>query len=642
MPIRFKLVAGCIIAAMNREVNFAIAQMDVIPGHPDKNVAKILKETELAKKRKIDVIIFPEMAVPGYLLGDEWENDAFIRDLMGFNEKILAASSGIAVMWGNVQADFTKVGEDGRSRKYNAVHIAQEGEWVNNGVFPGHTFKTLEPKYREFDDERHFFSMLKLAVERGVDLSDLLKPFPIAIGNEVVPIGAILCEDMWWVDYGINPSHILVKNGAEVIVNISCSPWTWRKNDKRHRVVKSILEKDPVPFIYDNNVGVQNNGKNLFLFDGATTVYNADGSIMQTAHDYQEETIDVTVGPAKKTEFTPVALSHERDTEELYQGLIYGIRKFCNQLNKKTLLGISGGIDSALSTSLLVDALGKDAVLGVNMPSRFNADVTKNAARKLAQNLGIEYRIYPIQASVDLTVKELEGMGYTVTSDILENIQARDRGGRVLPALAASLDRIFVNNGNKTEVALGYATLYGDINGAVAPLGDLFKYEIYQLAEFINKLHGSEVIPQEILDLVPSAELSEEQDVTKGKGDPILYPYHDKLLRAFIEFRRDPEDILDMYRNGTLEDVLLVNKGLVNRYFPTAKQFIDDLEQKWRLFKINYFKRIQAPPIIAVSKRAFGYDLRESQNGVYFTERFKELKKEILNDSNRIVFVNKH
>ncbi|MEK7592176.1 MAG: nitrilase-related carbon-nitrogen hydrolase, partial [Patescibacteria group bacterium] len=158
---------------MNRKINFAITQMEVAPGHPDINVAKILKETELAKKRKIDVIIFPEMAVPGYLLSDEWENDSFIADLMGYNERILAASSGITIMWGNVQADFSKRGEDGRTRKYNSVHIAQEGEWVPNGVFAGHTHKTLMPKYREFDDERHFYSMSKLATERGVSLNDL-------------------------------------------------------------------------------------------------------------------------------------------------------------------------------------------------------------------------------------------------------------------------------------------------------------------------------------------------------------------------------------------------------------------------------------------------------------------------------------
>lgn len=620
---------------MNREINFAITQMDVSPGHPDINVTKIIKETELAKKRKIDIIIFPEMAVPGYLLGDEWENDSFIADLMGFNERILAASSGIAIMWGNVQADFSKIGEDGRTRKYNAVHIAQEGEWVPNGVFAGHSYKTLMPKYREFDDERHFYSMSKLAAERGVSLNDLLKPFPIKIDKEPVMVGAILCEDMWCDDYAVNPTNILVKNGAEVIVNVSCSPWTWRKNDKRHRIVRSLLEKDPVPFIYDNNVGIQNNGKNIFLFDGGTTVYNSDGSIMITAKTYQEETVNTVVGLTKTAEIESLPSSDERDTEELYKGLIYGIRKFFNGLSKKAVIGISGGIDSAVSACLLAEALGKENVYAVNMPSKFNSDLTKTAAKMLAENLGIEYHVFPIQESVDLTVRQLSNMELSVTDAVSENIQARDRGSRLLAGITASLGALLVNNGNKTEIALGYATLYGDVNGAIAPLGDLYKWEVYQLAKYINKIHGEKIIPQEIIDVVPSAELSSKQDVTKGMGDPILYPYHDKLMRAFIEFRRDPEYILDLYQSGKLEEVLMIKKGLVNKYFPTADKFIADLEHKWKLFKNNYFKRIQAPPIIAVSRRAFGFDLRESQNGVYFTKKYLKLKEQLLKESSK-------
>lgn len=621
-------------------IKFALSQLDIKAGHPDENSKKIIVEIEKAKSIKVDVIVFSEMAVPGYLLGDEWENNSFISDLMNYNEDILAATKGITAIWGNVFVDFSKKGEDGRTRKYNAVYIASNGKWISNGVFEGHTFKSLLPKYREFDDERHFYSMIKLAGEQGKTLSDLLRPFPITVKGETVSIGVMLCEDMWSDDYALKPTDILVKNGAEIIVNLSCSPWTWRKNDKRNRVVKSLLEKNPIPFLYCNNVGTQNNGKNIFLFDGNSTVYNPDGSIMKVAGDYVEETIDVVVDRKNGVQEELRPLSQERDIAELYDGLVYGIKHFFSVLpNKKVVIGLSGGIDSAISAVLLVDALGPENVYAVNMPSRYNSDITKGAAAVLADNLKINYGIFPIQESVDSTIHDLKKLEFKrvnsaktkleVSGFVMENIQARDRGSRILAGISACLGGVFVNNGNKTETTLGYATLYGDVCGAIAPIADLYKGEIYDLARFVNTRAEKEIIPETIINVVPSAELSTEQDVTKGKGDPILYPYHDKLLKSFVEFRFDPEHILELYKAGNLESELKIETGLVNKYFPTAKEFIGDLEHKWRLYKNNIFKRIQSPPIIAVSRRAFGFDLRESQNGVYFTRRYKSLKEEL-------------
>ncbi len=168
------------------------------------------------------------------------------------------------------------------------------------------------------------------------------------------------------------------------------------------------------------------------------------------------------------------------------------------------------------------------------------------------------------------------------------------------------------------------------MNGAIAPIADIYKGEVYQLARYINKKVKKELIPSSILDVVPSAELSANQDVTKGKGDPVNYPYHDKLFRAFVEFRRDPEYILDLYIKGELEKELKLEQGMIKKYFPTDVEFVADLEHKWRLYKINIFKRIQSPPIIAISRRAFGFDLRESQNGYYFTRKYEEMKERLL------------
>ncbi len=455
-----------------KKIRVAVVQMEVVPGRPDINFEKIISQIKKAKKNGNNIVIFPEMAVSGYLIGDEWENESLIKKLMELNEKIREESGGITVIWGNVWADFEKVGEDGRMRKYNAALISQNKKWVDNGVFEGHTFKTLLPKYREFDDERYFYSMVKLANERRAGVEELLKPFEIKIGEEKIKIGLTLCEDIWWENYLINPTEILVKNGAELVINISASPWTWRKNFKRHQIVKNLLEKLKVKFIYCNNTGIQNNGKNIFLFDGSSTVYNSDGSLMVTAKPYKEETLEINLSDEKN--ILDEENSDERDTKELYDGLIYGLNKFFEQTGiKQAVIGVSGGIDSAVSASLATMVLGKENVIGINMPSKFNADLTKNAAEKLCQNLGINYKIMPIQDSIDRTINQLENSGFLTNEMVRENIQARDRGSRILAGVAACVGGVIINNSNKTELALGYTTLYGDMNGAICPLGDL-------------------------------------------------------------------------------------------------------------------------------------------------------------------------
>lgn len=630
---------------IEREIKFAAVQMEIVPGRPEKNVDKILKELDSARERKVDIVICPEMSVPGYLLGDDWEDDDFLVELMDYNQKILEATQDIAIVYGNVFADFDNIGEDERTRKFNAAYVAQNGKWVNNGIFEGHTFKALLPSYYEFEDKRHFTSLLRIKdVKPNIKkIEDLFQPFPIMIKGKPVMLGVMICEDMWYhKGYPTNPTENLIKNGSEILANISRSPFSWRKDDKRHRVVEHLLEKNPSYFIYNNGVGVEDNGKGIFLFDGKTTFYNKDGSIMLLSEEsYKEETLDFTITGRNTEKVERPIASCEMDNKELYDGLVYGIKKFCESKGiKKVDIGLSGGIDSAVSICLLVDALGKENVKAINMPSEFNSDITKNAAKQLSKNLDIDYLIFSIQDSVDLTIKELEEQGFKFNENIdkdrliVENIQARDRGSRILPAIAACHGAVFVNNSNKTELALGYGTLYGDINGAFSPLGDLFKHEVYQLANYINR--EKEIIPKTIIDIVPCAELSKEQDVTKGKGDPIIYPYHDKLLRAFIEFRINPKTILELYCNGELEERLKIEPGLINKHFPTPEKFIEDLEKRYKSYKYNYFKRIQFCPIISVSRRSFGFNLRESQTGPHFVLKYEVLKQQILNRQHQL------
>ena len=281
-------------------VRFACAQIEVVPGRPDINFATIIDAIDKAKTENIDILILPELAIPGYFLGDLWEQPAFLDDCREYGSRIIAATENICVIFGNIALDEDKHNEDGRIRKYNAAFIAQNGKLLKGALPYPFIIKTALPNYREFDDSRYFHSLRKLREELAVPIEELVKPISITIRNQTFSIGIMICEDGWTTNYSINIPKLLAKNGADILCNISCSPFSLQKNPRRHQIFGEQAKDCFLPLLYCNNVGVQNNGKNIFTFDGCSCAYQNDGTLLTDSPAYQEHFLITLFEPNTK------------------------------------------------------------------------------------------------------------------------------------------------------------------------------------------------------------------------------------------------------------------------------------------------------------------------------------------------------
>ncbi|MDR3348057.1 MAG: NAD(+) synthase [Acidaminococcales bacterium] len=620
------------------QMKIALAQMEVLPGRPRVNLARMLDYLDKAKKGKADLVIFPELAIPGYLLGDLWEYEWFLRECEECGHELIGASEGIAVIFGNIAVDWAKHNEDGRARKYNACFVAQDKKMARSALPYPFYIKTALPNYRQFDDARHFYGSIGLALESARPPSDFIRPFKITVRGREISLACMICEDGWISFYPVKPPLILAEARPDMFINISSSPFALGKTGLRHRLFSDLARNSGIPLLYVNHTGIQNNGKNIYTYDGASRAFSPSGDATVQCPSFVDGLFFCRYDKGRFLPEENTALRRPPETGwEIYAAVAYGTKKFLAQCQiEKIAIGLSGGIDSSVAAALYAHILGSRRVLLLNMPSRYNSALTIDLARQLAKNLGAPCASVPIGESVELTARQIgairvNGRPLVLSDFALENVQARDRSSRILAAAAAALGGGFSCNANKSELTAGYGTFYGDLAGMLAPLGDLWKHQVYALGRYLNaQVFKAKTIPETIFHIAPSAELSPAQTVGTG-GDPLHYPYHDYLFSAFVEKNLSPLEIALWYKDGSLEEKIGCEKGLTVRLFPTRDDFFADLERWWlALGGLSIAKRIQAPPIVTVSERAFGFERRETQIPAALPAKYLLLKQQLL------------
>lgn len=536
-------------------MKIAVAQLNFHVGNFESNTQKIINKIQDAKNEGVDLIVFSELAVCGYPPRDFLEFNDFINSCLDSVDEIASHTRGISVIVGAPSRNETGHGKP----LFNSAFI------LSDGKVQKHIHKTLLPTYDIFDEYRYF------EPNRAFEVVEI----------KGVQVGIAICEDLWNVGnnplYTQTPALALKDKGAKLIVNIAASPFSYQQDVERKGVLRENAQKTGLPIVYCNHVGAQTE----LIFDGGSFFMNKNGEVASQEVFFKESLI-INELQISSGEFKSGSIQSGNKIQLIHDGLLLGIRDYFKKLGfKKAIVGLSGGIDSAVTFALAARALGSDNVYGVLMPSQYSSDHSVDDAKALAENIGAPYDVIAIKDIYDAYDEKLnpifKGLPFGLAE---ENLQARIRGVLVMAA-SNKFGHIVLNTSNKSEAAVGYGTLYGDMCGGLAVLGDVYKTEVFELARYINK--DEEVIPENTIVKPPSAELRPDQKDSDSLPD---YDVLDAVLFEYIENRKGPRELVALGH-----DEVLVSRIL-------------------KMVNINEYKRYQTPPILRVSHKAFGMGRR--------------------------------
>ncbi len=536
-------------------MKIALCQMDPIIGDIEGNKQKIIDGYNKAVHEKVDLIIFPELTITGYSPQDLIERKKFRDAVTNATKEVAKITKSVGLIFGTITEEFDTVG----TGLYNSAVLCYDGKIQ----FTQH--KTLLPNYDVFDEVRYFESAREVFVHefKGEQL------------------GISICEDIWndadfWKQrrYHRDPVQRLVEKGSTILINISASPYAYGRREERYKMLSTLTKTNQLPLAYVCVAG----GQTDLIFDGASMCFNSNGKLAMMGKTYDE---DFFIYDTKK-EYTPITEVEKTMEEEVLATLIYGLKEYATKTGfTKALVGLSGGIDSALVTYIAVQAFGKENVHVVMMPSQYSSKGSVTDSKELISNLGITSNNISIKPVFDKINEMLQPAFDGEPADVTEeNMQARIRG-LYLMAFSNKFNYLLCTTGNKSEMAVGYATLYGDMNGALGIIADVYKTDVFKISKFINR--ETEIIPNNIITKPPSAELRPDQ---KDEDSLPSYDLLDSILRKYLEEHKEEEEII-------LE---VGNKDIVKHVL--------------RLVERNEFKRYQAAPALRVSTKSFGYGRR--------------------------------